>query len=234
MDELAARRPRIKGAGNRDRFDYWLHTYEAMSAMAEAGCRRGELDRAMREKNGSAALEARIKLAKTWARLMTLQTAIVRTPGELGTIANLEHQTRRRTRLVEGRDPALVKALGKPLPPEAAPGLAYTGPPRLVLPTVRNIAVEGETLQLKIIALDRQPVSSVTVHVRPLGRGEWRDIPATHVGRAVYKAALPAAAEDFESRISAATASDGPLAWPPTAPRINQTVVVTGRYREER
>jgi len=228
VDELAALRPRIEGAGNRDRFDYWLHTYQAMSAMAEAGCRRGELDRAMRDKDWSAAIEARIKLAQTWTRLMTLQTAIVRTPGELGTIANLEHQTRRRTALVEGRDAALSKELGKPLPPAAAPGQDYTGPARLVLPTVRNVVVEGESLQLRIIALDRRPVGSVTVHVRPLGRGDWRDIPAKHVARAVYTATLPAAREDFEYRLTAATGSGEPLVWPVTAPRINQTVVVAG------
>ena len=226
VDELATLGSRIKGAGNRDRFDYWLHTYQAMAAMAEVGCRRGELNRAMQEKDWPAALTARIKLAETWTRLMTLQTAIVRTPGEMGTIANLEHQTRRRTGLVEGSDAALVKALGKPLPPAAAPGQDYTGPPRLILPTVRGMVVEGESLRLKIIALDRRPVDSVVVHVRPLGQGDWQTTAAQHVGRAVYTATLPAAREDFEYRVTAATGSGEPLVWPVTAPRINQTVVV--------
>ncbi|MHC4201407.1 MAG: malectin domain-containing carbohydrate-binding protein, partial [Planctomycetota bacterium] len=226
VDELAALRPRVKDPGSRERFDYWLGTYQAMVAMAEVRCLRGLLDREMRKKDWQAALEARIELARGWTRLMTLQTAIVRTPGELGTIANLEHQTRRRAGFVEGRDAALVKALGKPLPPEAAPGQVYTGPAQLILPTVRSLVVRGERLKLKIIALDRGEVKSAIVHLRPLGRGDWRAVPAKHLGRAVHEVALPPAHEDFEYRLTAETSSGEPLVWPATAPRINQTVVV--------
>jgi len=227
VEELAALRPRVEGPGNRDRFDYWLHTYQAMAAMAEARCLRGQLDRAMSAKDPQAALAARIELARAWTRLLTLQTAIVRTPGELGTIANLEQQTRGRAHFVDGHDAALIKALGKPLPPEAAPGQDYTGPAQLILPTVRSLAVRGEALKLKIIALDREEAKSVTVHLRPLGQGDWRDIPAKHLGRAVYEVALPPAQEDFEYHVTAESATGVSLLWPPTAPRINQTVVVT-------
>ena len=233
VEELAALRPRVKGSGNRERFDYWLHTYQAMAAMAEARCRRGQLDRAMAAKDTQAALATRIELARAWTRLMTLQTAIVRTPGELGTIANLEHQTRRRAGLVEARDAALVKALGKPLPPEAAPGQVYTGPAQLILPTVRTVVVRGESLNLTIMALDRREVKSVAVHLRPLGRGDWRDIPAKHVGRAVYAVTLPPAQEDFEYHVTAESAAGAPLVWPPTAPRINQTLVVAPAMKSQ-
>jgi len=194
--------------------------------MAEARCLRGQLDRAMGKKDWQAALSARIELAQAWTRLMTLQTAIVRTPGELGTIANLEQQTRRRAQLVEGRDAALVKALGKSLPPGAAPGQVYTGPAQLILPTVRSVVVRGEPLKIKIIALDRREVKSVTTHARSLGHGDWRDIPAKHLGRAVYEAVLPPAHEDYEYHVTAESAGAVSLVWPATAPRINQTVVV--------
>ncbi|MBL7133288.1 MAG: hypothetical protein ISS78_04265 [Phycisphaerae bacterium] len=226
VDELTALRPRVKGPGNLERYDYWLHTYQGMAAMAEVSGLRGRLDREMHKKDWQAALKARIELARAWTRLMTLQTAIVRTPGELGTIANLEHQSRRRAGLVEGRDAALVKALGKPLPPEAAPGRVYTGPAQLILPTVRSVVVRAEPLKIKIIALDRQEVKSVTLHLRPLGRGKWRDIPAKHLGRAVYAVSLPPAQADFEYHVTAKSATGATLVWPATAPRINQTVVV--------
>lgn len=226
VDQMAALRSKVVGAGNLDRFDYWLQTYQAASAMAEAGCLRAELDQAMEAKKWQAALSLRIELARLWTQIMTLQTSIVRTPGELGTIANLEHQTRGRRQFVAGHDEELVKALGRPLPPEAAPGEVYTGPAQLILPTVRSMVVRGETLKLKIIALDQQPVQSVKVHVRPLAGDTWREIPAQHVGRAVYAATLPAAQDDFEYGVSAVTASGERLIWPPTAPKINQTVVV--------
>ena len=84
-------------------------------------------------------------------------------------------------------------------------------------------AQQGESLKLRIIALDRKPVTSVTVHYRPMGRGNWRKLPATHVARAVYEAVLPPAHEDFEYYI----ASANQFVWPATAPRLNHTVIVT-------
>jgi len=226
VDELAALRSRVKGAGNLDRFDYWLGAYQAMAAMAEAGCLRGQLDAAMKEKQGEQALAARVGLARAWSRLLTLQTSIVRTPGELGTIANLEQQTRSRAHFVDGQDEALVKAIGHPLPDSALLERDYTGSSRLIVPTVRGVVDKGESLHLRIIALDRQPGASVTVHVRALGRGSWRTVAARHLGRDVYEATLPPADEDFEYRISAATAAGRRLVWPVTAPAMNQSVVV--------
>jgi hypothetical protein len=97
---------------------------------------------------------------------------------------------------------------------------------RLILPTVRSLAVKGEPLRLRILALDRQPVERVVVHIRSLGNGEWREIPAAHLGRAVFRAELPEAEEDFEYWISTVSADGLSLVWPATAPEINQTVVV--------
>jgi len=47
----------------------------------------------------------------------------------------------------------------------------YQGAPRLIVPTLRSVVTRGETLALKIIALDKQPVKSVVVRLRPLSKG---------------------------------------------------------------
>ena len=94
------------------------------------------------------------------------------------------------------------------------------------MPTVRNVAEPGESLALKIIALDGKPMKSVVVKVRRLGGGSWRKIPAKHIARAVYSAPLPAANHDFEYNVTAKTASGVELLWPASAPHMNQTVVV--------
>jgi hypothetical protein len=227
VGELEQLRPLVKGRGNLERFDYWLNTYRGMQSMAEVSCLRGRLDQAMAGRKYDDALATRIELAKAWTRLLTWQTAIVSTPGELGTIANLEHQTRGKTQFIEGHDPALAKALGRPLPPQASPGKDYAGPARIVVLAARGVVSRGEALTLKIIALDQQPVKSVAVHLRPLGRGEWKTIPASHVARAVYQAQLPPAQDDFEYYISGETTSGKQLVWPATAPDINQTVIIT-------
>jgi hypothetical protein len=226
VDEFAALRPRVSGPGNLERFDYWLNTWRAAAVMAEACCARGQLDKAMAARNYEEALARRIELARLWSRLLTLQTAIVSTPGELGTIANLEQHTRKESHFLDAHDAALSQAMGRALPAEAAPAQAYAGPARLVVPTVRNTVAKGEDLALKIIALDSQPVKSVTVHLRRFGESNWHSLPATHAGRAVHTAKLPAFADDMEYYVSAETAGGERLSWPPTAPRLNQTVVV--------
>jgi hypothetical protein len=221
--DFAALRPQVQGAGNLERFDYWLNTWRGAAAMAEACCVRGELDKLMAAKDFPAALRARTSLARLWERLLSLQTSIVSTPGELGTIANLEQHTRRGSGFVEGHDAALAAGLGKPLPTECAVTGAYSGPARLIVPTVRGAVNRGESLQLTIIALNQPPVEAVTVLHRPLGHGGWQTLPARHLGRSVWQAQLPPATDDFEYQITAG--SD--LVWPATAPQLNQTVVVT-------
>jgi hypothetical protein len=59
-----------------------------------------------------------------------------------------------------------------------------------------------------------------------MGKGKWRKLPLTHVGRAVFKVELPRAREAFEYYVTADTASGQKLVWPATAPQLSQTVVV--------
>lgn len=226
VEELAALRPQVNGAGNLERFDYWLNTWRGAAAMAEASCVRGQLDQAMAATNHAAALAVRLDLARVWARLMSLQTALVSTPGELGTLANMEQHTRMESRFLEAHDAALIQALGRPLPAEAHPSPRFEGPARLIVPTVRTAVRAGEALALRIIVLDNDAPRRVRLLHRPLGRGKWRECPVHAVGRGLHSATLPAATEDFEYQVTARTAGGADLAWPATAPQRNQTVVV--------
>ena len=89
-----------------DRFDYWLNTFRYMRSMAEFGCAAGKLDaimaRIQKEKDAQKratiardeALPVRKSLATLWCRMIGYQLAAVETVGEIGTIANLEQQSR--------------------------------------------------------------------------------------------------------------------------------------------
>ena len=226
VEDLAALRPQVKSAGNLERFDYWLNTWQAMAAMAEACCLRGQLDQAMTAKDYTLALNRRVELARVWSRLLSLQAAIVSTPGELGTIANLEQHTRRESKFLDGHDAALAQGLGAPLLADVEPSRAYSGPSKLIVPTARSVVEKGEALSLKIIALANEPAKSVTVKLRLLGSSPWQDVTATCLGRAVWQAILPPATEDYEYSIEAEMPTAKRLHWPATAPEINQTVVV--------
>ena len=158
---------------------------------------------------------------------MSCQTAATDTPGELGTIANLEMQSRRTLHIFDAHDKDIAAALGVPLPGEAAPSANYGGAARIIVPTVRTQIEPGESLKLNVIVLDNQPAKTAALFWRALGRGEFKRINLQHVARAVYSVTIPAAQEDLEYYIAATTLAGDNLVWPATAPAQNQTVVIT-------
>jgi len=198
VDQFEAFRPQVKGAGNLERFDYWLNTFKHYRALAKTRC-------AMGAKNPD-------EVMKGWTEAYTCLLATVNSPGTLAMVVNMENKP--------GTGPTVAKAAGKPFPKE------YQGAPRLIVPCVRSVVDKGEVLTLKILALSAAPCQSVTVRVRPLGGKEWQTITAKHVTRAVYAATLPLAAVDFEYQIVAEIATGAKLTWPATAPEQNQTVII--------
>jgi hypothetical protein len=193
VDTFEKLRPRIRGAGHLDRFDYWLNTFKYLRAVMKTRCAMGAKQPA--------------EVTKTWTEAYTCLLATVNTPGALAMVVNMESHP--------GWGATIAKHALQPWPKE------YQGQPRLIVPCVRSVVNKSESLKLKIIALAKQPMKSVTVHLRSLGQGDWQTIPATHVARAVYEAKLPAQREDFEYYIT----TGENLVWPATAPQLNQTVV---------
>ena len=188
-------RPQVKGAGNLERFDYWLSNFRYMMAAERLKCAWGKKDEpAMKE-----------ALADLHKHLL----ATVSTPGELGTVANWQQHN---------------------LPGLKLAGLemAYRGPMRVIVPTVRTALDGGETLGLKVIILAEKPAREAAVFVRPLGKGEFSKAPLTHIARGVYAAKItPPGGEDFEYYVEATPTDGNAVRWPVTAPGMCQTVVVT-------
>lgn len=237
-EEMEALRPLVHGAGNLARFDWWNHEFQFMKSMAKFACARGELDiaitrieqikdiTAQRDSAINDALPIRLKMTKLLETMYEHLLATLNNASELGTIANIELQSLLRCKLLTARDETLEKLTGMPLPAKAKPGKEYSGAPLLVNLIVRTAQKRGETLHLKIIALDKLPVKSVMIKVRSLGNNNWKTIPAKHITRAVWNATLPAAADDFEYQVVSITSNGTKLTWPATAPEINQTVVI--------
>lgn len=239
VEDLNALRRRINGAGNRARFDYWLNTFRYLRALDEAACARGALDAAMEqvrtekdptrkhELARTRALPARIHLARTWETMLTWLLAATDTPGELGTIANLEQATRGKLQFVNGHDKALAESLGEPaLPATAAVSSRYQGEPRIVVPTQRSVVARGETPTLKAMVLADEDPAEAVLCWRTLGVGEFRQLPLRHVARGVYQIVPPAVPDEgAEYFIRVKTAAGKPLVWPATAPGLNFTIV---------
>ncbi len=238
VDRLTALRGSIRGPGNLQRFDYWLNTYQYMAAMAELGCMRGQLDRsvaalaaekdpAKRKTMAESALPIRTQMARQWEKMLTLQLATIDTPGDLGTLTNLEQHNRKQNQFLSKHDKALTEALGAPLSSDLEPGMKYTGAPRLVVPTVRTQVTKGQPLQITVFALDAQPFKNVVVRSRPLGATLDVDLPCKHLAGAVWSVTLPAIETDFEYQVTGETGNGQKLTWPATVPRIQQTVICT-------
>jgi len=238
VDELPAIRPKVKGSGNLERFDYWLNTFRYMKSVAEVACARGALNTAMdkikvendgmrkKEIATSGALPARINLARAWEKMMTHLLAATDTPGELGTIANLEQSTRGALKFVEGRDDELAGILKEPMSDKTKVSLCYLGEPRIIVPTQRTVIGKDETHSLKVIVLDNAPAKDAVLYWRTLGKGSFRKIPLNHVARGVYNVTLPAVPEESaEYYLRVRTATGKELVWPATAPSMNQTLV---------
>jgi hypothetical protein len=236
VDELAALRPRIEGPGNLERFDYWLNNFRLLRSIAEVRCVWGRCGRAMVEVQGEQdpatqkklarelALPARKQLVAAFAELHQHLLATVTNPGEMGNVCNWQQQTLPAVLGAPGQE--LATLLGEELPPDAMPSKQYAGPSRLFVPEVRTNITAGEPLRLTVIILGGTP-STAELHWRPLGGNQFAQTPLVHVARGVYAVELPAEAvkADFEYFVQADVGGKS-LVFPPTAPAMNQTVLV--------
>ena len=236
-DELAALEPRIAGAGNRERFAYWLASFSYMRDVARFNGLWARYNKAAGKAKAAAApartavLEAevfplRAEMAATLERIFDALLATVSTTGELGTIANWEQH------LLPGAwerpEAELVALRGGGLPAGLGLSTAYDGPARIVVPAVRTSLEAGEALSLRALVLSKEPPSSVELAWRPLGRGSFRRLPFRHQARGVFTAVLPAPAGAIEYYIESRAGAETAV-FPATAPALCQSVIVLPR-----
>ncbi|MBN2021985.1 MAG: hypothetical protein JW809_04260 [Pirellulales bacterium] len=237
VEELAALRDRVRGPGNLERFDYWLHQFRYLKALARVNCVwarynaaiqavKAEPDEAKRKALArELALPPRRELVAAAAEAHGYLLAAVSTPGGLGNVANWQQHVLPMLLYRPGEE--LAALLGEPLPADAMPSREYAGPARLFVPTVRTLLRPGEPLRVRVIVLGGT-AEKVTLRWRPLGPGSMAEVPLRHVARGVWRVELPSSADrdDLEYHVVATLASGAALHYPPTAPVVNQTVVV--------
>ena len=228
IDELEALEETVVGAGSRERYAYWLASFQVLRLMGEYSYERATFEEAMEEEWFEAALESRRRLARLWEELMGLEAQKAINSSDLGEIVNLE--VLNWMELVEVENgPALEAGLGRALPDDAHPDQAYTGPPRVVVTPARTVAYAGEELVLDALALGDP--RAVTLHHRPMGQGEFTAVAFEHQARGAWSTTLPPLTEDLEYYVEAET-EEGVVVWPAAAPEGNHTVVVLPFERE--
>jgi len=239
VDELARIRPKVKGPGNIERFEYWLNTFEHMRDLAKVQCDLAIFEKAMKkaDEQQDAAVKKAIaskevlplyrKLLKSYGKAYRSMLESTSTNGGLANIISLEQEATFWPYVVEKSGAKLAKALGTDLPADAIATKEYQGKARLIVPTVRTSLIAGESLKLKVIVLDNDRPRQAFLYWRNMGTsGEFKKIALNHVASGVYKVAVNQPKEDFEYYIKAATKAGKELIYPATAPAMNQTVVV--------
>jgi hypothetical protein len=236
VDALQEFRPKLKGAGNLARFDYWLDSLCYLRAAGAMECAMGQFNRAMEKVNAETDSTLRRELAKNLAlpayrevyhrfrEALGLLLLTASTPGELATVA--VWQQTYYPDVLEKLGAVLSKALGEALSAELQPTPQYDGPPRLIVPTVRGLAAEGEQLPLRVIVLSREPPRKANLRWRVLGAGGFTSVELRHLSGGVYSVVLPPVpAAGLEYYIQATVENGQRITFPPAAPRLNQTVV---------
>ncbi len=237
MIEMEHIRPRIAGAGNLDRFDYWLNMIRATKLRVRTWVLAERL-RAMMEEAGTIApadkarafaeerlLPLRLEIVRNYEDMMRAYLQCAKSPGELGTIASIESGMRKH--IVSSQDGAIEQLLGRPLPESAAVSTAYRGAPRIFVSSRCAQMNAGETQELRAFVLSDRECAGLSLYWRPLGEGGYRKVPATHRNRHAYRGSLPAQSEGTIEYYLEAELDDGrKLCWPVTAPAISQTTLV--------
>ena len=238
VDEFSRLRPQVRGAAERERFDWWLNSFRYTAAMAHLGCARAELNRLMTElwnqsdpalKRQSAraqALPLRLQLVTLLEEMYRHLLATVHNTSELGMLVNVEQQSLLRTRLLTAHDDMLRDMLGEELPAQAYPGKKYRGPLRIIVPTRRPSLPAGDSLKLKVIILAEEQPKEAVACCRPLGQGRFSRLPLTHVARGVYGVVLPPATpQGLEYYVQVTDTHGNLVRYPSSAPSLNLTAV---------
>ena len=239
VEQLEKLRPEVIGAGNLDRFDYWLNTYRFTQAAARWNCAVGLLGEMLTQMKGNPtperkaalkqqALDTRIQMSRLWEELLGYLIPTVSTPGDLATLANLEQLTRKHLNSLTRYDMELKKILRvETLPAEVVLRKEYNGPNCILVPTQRSLANAHELLKISVLLPSQDGVEKAMLFYRPMGSsGDWTKIPLKHNARAVYTAELPLAAKSVEYYVKSKFQDAKILVWPVTAPYINHTIVV--------
>ncbi len=240
VDEFLALRHLVKGAGSLERYQYWASTFEYLRNIAELNCAWGDYNRALDRTRSETdpgrqkalarelALPARITVVRLTRSLFSHLLATVSTTGEMGTVANWNQHNLPAVLLKPGE--GLAKFLGRSLPAEAEPDSVYAGDLRVIVPTKRSSVAVNEPLNLKIIILSQKAPTDAALYWRPLGTGKFNKEAVYRSNRGVYTARIPGMKADFEYYVKVQAEGKEPVYFPPSAPKISQTVVVGEGY----
>ncbi|GAF86304.1 unnamed protein product, partial [marine sediment metagenome] len=183
IEKMAKLRPQVKGAGNLERFDYWLNNFRYLRAVGQVNCTWAKFNAGMKkvkdQKNPDdqkrlarqLALPLRRELVAQVADVHRYLLATVTTNGAMGNVANWQQHIMPTLLTEPGQE--LANILGEDLPANAIPSKHYDGPLRMIVPTVRTSLSASEDLKLKVIILTQNQPEDAALYWRAMGKGNF-------------------------------------------------------------
>ena len=237
LHEMELLRPRLRGVGNLERFDYWFNLIRASHLRVQTWVLAARLTAKMVEVNAiqetdkkailvrAEVLPLRLNIARSYEAMIMAFVNCAKSPGEIGTISSIESGSR--ARVVSVHDAAIVGILGQPLPGDAAVKTAFRGTQRIFVSAYPTQMNAGEPREIRAFVLSGAKCSGVSLYWRPLGAGVFRKVGGAHRNRQAYRVTLPAQPQGAVEYYLEAALDDGrKLRWPSAAPSISQTAVV--------
>ena len=228
----------IKGAGNQERFDYWMNSFKFNRATVETALAYKELDSLVKLVEQKPAedqkqfvqkevLPKRIELAEKWTQMTNLLLAKLSDNGELGNLANLEMHSKNKLGLLDGLDSKIETLFGEALPEAAHLSKAFQGKEKVMVFTNPSALQKNDNFHIRIRVLSNAEKIQGKLMWRKLGETPYKEIPLTHMARNVFEVNVPVSTfnDDFEYYVEV-KAGENPLIYPATARDINCTVVV--------
>lgn len=238
VDSLYALRDQVKGKGNKARFDYWLNTFSCLRTMGELGCMRGLLDKQMQELSALLSAEEkrsfvedkilplRIDLSRKWEQMIGYLMQTVYTSGELGTLINLESQTRKTYGFLTKYDKELETAYGKRLPAEIGLSKTYSQSPRLIVLNERTVLDKEEDYKMEVVVLGMTDSDKVPVLMyRELGKGKFKAIKMVCEKGNIFSVQIPDNTGKTLEYYVSMEIEGKVLSYPASAPEKNSTWV---------
>ena len=238
VDSLLALCSRVEGKGNRERYDYWVNTFCYLREIAHLGCLRGQLDRKMQELNGFSSREEKVVFAgkeivplrfslnKGWETMMGYLLQTVSTSGEVGTVINLESQTRMTYRFLTKYDSEIRLLLSNPPAGLFELSGKYAEEPRLIMLNKRGVVTADESYRPELIVLGDLPQQTAPVFMyRKLGSGTFKALKMVRKSGNIFSVSLPETDSGTLEYYITLKLKNQTISWPVTAPVLNETVV---------
>ena len=235
VDEFEKLSESVSGAGNSERYEYWLNTFKYLRTTGKFACSTGEINRliktAKKDTTGNNTSELiksftdiRIRQISEFEEIISYLLKTINTTGELGTLANWQQHNYARYLYIPGRE--FEKMVKQELPPTCWPSDKSLNINRIIIPTLRTTLRKGEGFKLKVIILGDK-IRTAKLYWKPIGKTTYNQIDLKNLNRSVWVVDLPAQsiADDFEYYIEVKSSSES-MKFPSTHPEKNQTIVV--------